>query len=79
MPLDDQAILDYIANHPNAGRESIMRQIAPGVSKQTIWRSLKRLVEEGHLETTGKGRATGYILAGASVVRAQPTGSFCLS
>ncbi len=73
MLIDDQAILDYIANHPNAGRESIRRQIAPGASKQTIWRSLKRLVEAGLIESTGKGRATGYILAGASVVRSHLT------
>ena len=56
MPLDDQAILDYIANHPNAGRGSIRRQIAPEASKQTIWNSLKRLVEEGRFDITGKGR-----------------------
>ena len=55
MPLDDQAILDYIANHPNAGRGSIGRQIAPEASKQTIWSALKRLVEEGRFDITGKG------------------------
>ena len=73
MPLDEQAILDYIANHPNVRRGSIRRQIAPEASNQTIWRSLKRLVEEGRLETTGEGRATGYILAGPSVVRSHLT------
>ena len=73
MPLDDQAILDYIANHPNAGRGSIRRQIAPEASNQTIWRALKRLVEDGRLETAGQGRATGYILAGPPVVRSHLT------
>ena len=69
MPLDDQVILDYIANHPNARRESIRRHVAPEASVQTIWRTLKRLVEDGRLETTGKARSTGYILAGPAVVR----------
>ncbi len=73
MALDDQAILDYIENHPNAGRESIRRHIAPDASKQTIWRALKRLVEKGRLEITGRGRTTGYILAGPSVVRSHLT------
>ena len=35
-----------------------------------VWRALKRLVEEYKLEVFGKGRATGYSLAGAAVVRA---------
>lgn len=73
MPLDDQAILDYIANHPNARRESIRRHVAPNASFQTIWRALKRLVEDGHLEISGKSRGTGYILAGPSVIRAHLT------
>ncbi len=69
MPIDDKAILDYIADHPNARRESIRHHIAAESSSQTIWRNLKRLVAEGHLEITGKGKGTGYILAGPSVVR----------
>lgn len=73
MSLDDQAILDYIADHPNARRESIRRHVAPNASVQTIWRALKRLVEEGYLETTGKSRGTGYLLAGPSVIRAHLT------
>jgi Fic family protein len=70
MPLADQAILDHIAAHPGAGRDDIRRHVAPKASPPTIWRALKKLVEEGRLEVTGKGRATGYRLAGASVVRA---------
>lgn len=70
MPLTDHAILDYLADHPAAGREDIRRHIAPDVSGPTVWRALKRLVDEGRLEVTGKARATGYILAGAAVVHA---------
>ena len=70
MPLADQAILDYIAAHPGAGREDVRRNVAPEVSPPTIWRALKRLVDEGRLEVFGKARATGYSLAGAAVVRA---------
>lgn len=69
MPLTDQAILDHIAAHPGAGREDIRRHVAPDVSAPTIWRALRRLVDEGKLEVAGKGRATGYSLAGAAVVR----------
>ena len=35
-----------------------------------IWRALRRLVDEGRLEVSGRARATGYSLAGAAVVRA---------
>ena len=70
MPLTDQAILDYIAGHPGAGREDVRRNVAFEVSSPTVWRALKRLVDEGRLEVTGKARATGYSLAGAAVVRA---------
>ena len=70
MAFTDQALLDYVAAHPGAGREDIRRHVAPDVSAPTIWRALKRLVEEGKLEVSGRGRATGYSLAGAAVVRA---------
>lgn len=70
MPLADQAILDYIADHPGAGREAIRRHVAPEASAPTIWRALRRLVEEGRLEVSGKARATGYTLAGSASVRA---------
>ncbi len=70
MPLSDQALLDYISAHPGAGRDDIRRHAAPDVSKTTIWRALKKLIDENRLEVAGKGRATGYTLAGASVVRA---------
>ncbi len=70
MPLTDQAILDYIADHPGAGREDILRHVAPDVSPPTVWRALKRLADEGRLEISGKARATGYSLAGTGAVRA---------
>ena len=69
MALTDQAILDYIADHLGAGREDIRRHVAPDVSPSTVWRALKRLVDEGRLEISGRARATGYSLAGAGVVR----------
>jgi len=70
MGLSHQAILDYIAAHPGARREEIRRQATTEVSETTVWRALKRLVDEGKLEVSGKGPATGYSLAGAAVVRA---------
>ena len=70
MALTGKAILDYIAAHPGAGRDDIQRHIAPDISTPTIWRALRRLVDENKLEVTGKGRATGYNLAGTTVVRA---------
>ncbi|MBI5602201.1 MAG: hypothetical protein HY879_02500 [Deltaproteobacteria bacterium] len=70
ITISNQAILDYIAAHPGARREDIRRQVAPDTSETTVWRSLKRLVDEGKLEISGKGPATGYSLAGAAVVRA---------
>ncbi|MDZ7698073.1 MAG: hypothetical protein U5R49_14535 [Deltaproteobacteria bacterium] len=63
MRLSDQAILDYIAAHPGARREEIRRQAVPEVSETTVWRALKRLVDAGELEVSGKGPATGYSLA----------------
>lgn len=70
MILSGQVILDYIAAHPGARRDEIRRNVAPDVSETTIWRVLKRLVDENKLQVAGKGRATGYTLAGAAVVRA---------
>ena len=68
MVLSDQDLLDYIATHPGARRKDIRRHIAPDASNPTVWRALKRLMEENKLEASGKGRATGYSLAGAAVV-----------
>jgi Fic family protein len=70
MNLSYQAILDYIAAHPGARRQDIRRQAAPDASETTVWRALRRLVDEGKLEVSGKGPATTYSLAGAAVVRA---------
>ena len=70
MALSDQSILDYIAANPAAGREDIRRHAARDVSETTVWRALKRLVDENRLAVTGKGRATRYSLAGAAVVLA---------
>jgi Fic family protein len=69
MSLSDQAILDYIAAHPGAGREAVRKHVAPDASKPTMWRALKKLVDENRLEIKGKGRATGYFLAGSAVIR----------
>lgn len=66
----DEAILDYIAAHPGAGREDIRRNVAPEVSTSTVWRALRRLADEGRLEVSGKARATRYGLAGPAAVRA---------
>lgn len=70
MPVSDQSILDFIAAHPGAGREQIRKGAAPNVSETTIWRALRRLVDEGKLELSGRGRASGYTIAGSAVVRA---------
>lgn len=70
MPRIDQAILDYIAVHRDAGREDIRRNVAPEVSAPTVWRALRRLTDGGRLEVSGKARATRYGLAGAAAVRA---------
>ena len=70
MAVSDRDVLDYIAAHPGARREDIRRNTAPDASSPTIWRALKRLVDENKLEVFGRGRATGYSLAGAAVVRA---------
>ncbi|MCX8227718.1 MAG: Fic family protein [Sulfitobacter sp.] len=69
MALTDQAILDFIAAHPRAGREAIRKGTAPNAGETTVWRALKRLVEGGRLEVSGKGRATRYTIAGSAVVR----------
>ncbi|MDO6591958.1 Fic family protein [Loktanella sp. D2R18] len=70
MALSDQDILNFIAANPGAGRDAIRKGVAQDVSETTVWRALKRLVDEGRLEVSGKGRATGYQIAGAAVVRA---------
>ena len=70
MALSGQDILEYIAAHPGARRQDVRRHTAPDASSPTVWRALKRLVEENKLEVIGRGRATGYSLAGVAVVRA---------
>lgn len=70
MKLSDEALLEYIAVHPGTGREDIRRHVARDVSETTVWRTLRRLVDEGRLEVSGRGPATGYSLAGPDVVRA---------
>ena len=62
-----EAILDYIASHPGARREDIRRHAAPDASDTTVWRALKRLVEDNKLEVSGRGPATAYTLAGSAV------------
>lgn len=70
MPLSNRVILDYISAHPGARRDDIRRHVDPDASETTVWRALKRLVDENKLVVTGKGRATGYNLMGTAVVRA---------
>ena len=69
MPVPEQTLLDFIAENPGVGREGIRQQVAPRHGSTTIWRILKKLVDENKLEVTGKGRATGYHLAGSALVR----------
>ncbi len=70
MALSDQDILDFVAQNPGSGRDAIRKGVARDVSETTVWRALKRLVDGGRLEVSGKGRATGYQVAGSAVVRA---------
>lgn len=70
MPISDQDILGYLAGHSSARREEIRRHVAPEVSDTTVWRALKRLVDDGRLEVSGRARTTVYSLAGPAVVRA---------
>lgn len=64
MALSDQDILDFVGENPGAGRDAIRKGAARDVSETTVWRFLKRMVDEGRLEVSGKGRATGYRIAG---------------
>ena len=66
----EQAVLDCLASHPGAGRAAIRSHVLPDASPTTVWRALARLVEAGRLQVSGRGRATAYSLAGASLVRA---------
>ena len=70
MALSDQDVLEFVGENPGAGRDAIRKGVARDVSETTVWRLLKRMVEEGRLEVSGKGRATGYRIAGGAVVRA---------
>lgn len=69
MPVNDQALLDYVAAHSGSRRGEIRRHVAAEASDATIWRALKRLVEQGRLAVSGNGPATGYTLAGADAVQ----------
>jgi len=46
MSLSDQAVLDYIAANPGVGREDIRRHVAHDISDTTVWRALKRLIDD---------------------------------
>ena len=69
MAIAEQALLDYIGAHSGVSREDIRKQVAPTAGQATVWRALKRLADEGKVESSGKGRATRYSLAGATAVR----------
>ena len=60
----------YVAAHPGTGRSAIGAEVAPNVSSTTVWRALKRLVDQGRIATSGNARATVYFPAGAEAVRA---------
>ena len=64
----EESLLEYIGANPGARRDAIRQHVA--ASSTTVWRALSKLVQEAKLEISGKGRATGYTLAGAAVVRA---------
>ena len=46
MALSENDILDDIAVQPGVRRDEIRRNTAPDASSPTIWRALKRLVDE---------------------------------
>lgn len=64
----EQSILDYIAQHLGSGRDAIRRGAAPDSSETTVYRAIKRLVDAGRLEVSGRGRATQYTIAGSAVI-----------
>jgi len=70
MLISEQDLLDYVAANPGVGRDDIRRNVTPNASSTTLWRMLKSLLAKNKLEVSGKGRATGYTLSGAAVVRA---------
>ena len=69
MKLTDQNIIDYITVHARARRRDIRNHVVPNSSDVTIWRVLRRLVNERKLEVSGKGPATVYSLSGSFAVR----------
>ena len=66
----EQAVLEFIANNPGAGRKAIRRGAAAEASETTVWRTLARLLETGQLQAAGSGRGTNYSLVGGAAVRA---------
>lgn len=65
----DHEILTYVASHPRCGRDEIRRGAGLQASETTIWRTLKRLLADGKLEVSGRGRATKYTISGSDVIR----------
>ncbi len=70
MTLSEQAVLEFVRKHPDASRSQIRAGVAPRRSEATVWRTLKRLVEQGALTVAGLGPATRYRLADAMRIRA---------
>ena len=70
MLLTDRAVLSYVANHPECSRSQVRRDVAPDASASTVWRALRRLVDDGLLEVVGEGRGTRYRVAGGEAVLA---------
>ena len=69
MEHSDQDVLRLVAENPGIGRRAILNGLGRGVSETTVWRILRRLLDEGRIEVSGKGRATTYKIAGSAVVR----------
>jgi len=64
----EQDILGFITEHPLSGRDAIRSGAMQEASPATINRALRRLVETGRLEVSGRGRGTKYTIAGSAVV-----------
>ena len=55
MAGSNQALLDYIAANPGAGRAAIRRAVSPADDPSTVWRALRRLVDRGRLRVGAVG------------------------
>lgn len=66
MPAEiNQAILEYIQNHPLQSSREIFDQLNPTIGYATLKRILNQLLAEQLIRTEGKGKATKYIISQA--------------